>query len=138
MKIIQDASELPRRIPLYLFGAGVGGRLLYAAARNLNDVQIKGFIDNNKRVEMLDGVPVLSFSQFIEGREADAMVVIASQYYRDIALQLRSAKFTAIANAYPCIETILRQKRLLKRRLIAAGVAGAFALITIAVLALLL
>lgn len=99
-------DELPAGVPLYIFGAGRGGRLLLQV---LGPQRVAGFIDN-RQTGTVDGVAVTSIAGFRAGAPAGARVVIASQYVYDIVQDLRAHGITDAINAYPLV-----------RQLIAAG-----------------
>ena len=118
MKTIREAKEFPTNVPVYLFGAGKGGQILYRAVRRRPDVKIVGFIDNSRNTTTIDGINVLDVETFLKEKTDDAVVVISSQYFREIALQLMAVNFRGFYNGYPYILHLMDQDLLMKGRLL--------------------
>ncbi len=97
--------EVPRRVPIHLFGAGRGGRLLKAALER-RGIRIAGVVDNAARGD-LDGALIRSPAEFAAGRRGSDVVLIASYAFDDIARQLEDLGVANVCNAYPLVKALL-------------------------------
>lgn len=73
---------------VYIFGAGfVGKKTAFRLGKC--DIQPIGFIDNNKQLdgEKVDDIEIFSFDRYVSRRD-DEMIIICSQYEKEIKLQL--------------------------------------------------
>ncbi len=102
MRVARSAADLPSDRPLYIFGAGEGGRIALAAIRERPELRPAAFIDN-ARAGTLEDLPILTLAAFLAERPGDAAVVLASQYWAEIAAQLDSVGVKAAWNLYPLI-----------------------------------
>jgi hypothetical protein len=96
-----DAATLPAGAELFIYGAGEGGRLVARELARL-PVRILGFIDGNP------GGPVAGYPVFPPGHLATAdrpgmHLVLASQFWADIAESLPVFRFAKVHNAHPLI-----------------------------------
>lgn len=104
---VHRIDEIPVDRPVHIFGGGQGGRIVFDAMRKQGGWTVAGFIDSF-RTEPLEGLPVLSPAQAVAEGAADRTVVIASQFWPEIAATLRDAGCRHIYNAYSVIAA--RQK----------------------------
>lgn len=112
MKIAAAIADLPRGVPLYLFGAGEGGRIVKAALDKDAGLRLAGFIDSAKTGE-IDGVAIQSPAQFFAERPSDAVVVVASQYWASISGLLYDNGVDNVVNIYPFICKMMEGKELI-------------------------
>lgn len=110
MDRIERLDQLPRNVPLFLFGAGGGGQLLKKAACRFRDVQIMGFIDNAKGGSHIGDMPVMDLATFLRVRTVGVQIVISSQYAEAIAEQLRGAGIPDFHDASPLLPTLAEKR----------------------------
>ncbi|RJF76885.1 hypothetical protein D3877_28830 [Azospirillum cavernae] len=143
MKTLSHPRRLKAVGPVYLFGAGGGGLIVKRAIEAAGRARVTAFVDRAPREEA-DGLPVLSSAVFLATGDRDATVVIASQHWEEISIQLSIAGFRRVWNAYPIIVehlaptrdrgTVAGERR--RGRLKATGFAAAGALLLLLVLIL--
>lgn len=76
--------------PMYLFGAGIWGNILYNETRKL--VPWMGVIDNQQGSRIMDGPEGMTLGKFVESCNGDEVIVISSyKHGRDMTGQLESA-----------------------------------------------
>jgi Glycosyltransferases, probably involved in cell wall biogenesis len=111
MKHVAELAGIPAQCPLCLFGAGQGGRILLSGLADAGRLtQVQAILDNHQTGDV-DGIPLLRPSEALERGWADMPVVIASQYWSEIAAQLSALGFRNLINIYPLIDR-LRQESL--------------------------
>lgn len=88
MRVAYQSMELPVSPSVFIFGAGRAGELILDEYRNVPEARVVAFIDNAKKGDVR-GCPVITFGQFIAMRSNESVVVLASQYSRQMAEQLR-------------------------------------------------
>ena len=113
MKIYQDIENLPKNVPLYIFGASEGGMIVKDVITRINDLNLAGFIDSNKN-GMIDGFPILSPVEFFSKKPDDAVVLVASQYHHSISKKLIENEFPNFINMYPFIYKVKSGNCLIK------------------------
>ena len=81
-------------IDIYIFGADISGKIVKKIL-DRHQVNIKGFIDNNKNKTdvMMDGAFVFHAPDFIKSANKDSIILIASTYISDIIRQLEDHGF---------------------------------------------
>lgn len=123
MKTIASFSEIPEGALLYIFGAGRGGIVLRRALAGRRGKSLVAYIDNYKS-GTIEGMPVISLDEFASRKETSAVVLVASQYYREIDQQLKREGVGNALNVHPLvIELIQRQARQRLLALVASAVA---------------
>ena len=70
-----------------IFGAGVQGKVCFHKLK-IKKIKVIGYIDNNKRVEELNHIPVYSFDWLKEHNSSNVMIIISSRYEREMKMQL--------------------------------------------------
>ncbi|WP_188092421.1 hypothetical protein [Azospirillum sp. B21] len=121
MRVLNDVAHLPTTVPLFVFGAGQGGRLVVQAIQRRPQMRIEAVIDTYKRGEV-DGIPVITPAEFFKRAEPDTPVVIASMYMDEIKLQLVAHGIRNLYNLYPFVRNQLAEARYRRDRLRAASV----------------
>lgn len=129
MKTIQRASELPQSGNIYIFGAGMGGRLIRRILAKNPRVNVCGFIDNGKS-GVIDGLRICHFSEFSKKKISYDWILIASMYYPEISQQLKQARVANIMNVHPVCQSEVLERRRTKRVTITAGIMLATLLIS--------
>lgn len=107
---VSHVAALPRDVPLVLFGAGQGGRLVRRAAARRHHIRIAGFLDNHKQSDFMDGLPVWRLEEFLEAHPPNARIIITSQYRREIGGQLHAAGIREYLDASPLVERLVRRR----------------------------
>jgi glycosyltransferase involved in cell wall biosynthesis len=102
MRKITAPSEIPVGVPVYVYGTGEGGRVVRSAMTRAQGVAFAGFIDSFRSGET-DGATIRHVDAFLADHPPDAVALIASHAYREIANTLRRRGFTAYINAYPLV-----------------------------------
>ena len=92
MNILTVAATLSVRPPVYIYGAGETGRHALALIEEHFALPVTAFLDSY-RSGVFAGRPVLQVDAFLEAPPADALVVIASQFWRDISALLAARGF---------------------------------------------
>ncbi|HYC02683.1 MAG TPA: hypothetical protein VED40_05280 [Azospirillaceae bacterium] len=110
MDSIARVDQLPQGVPIYLFGAGTGGRLIHEALRRNRRVRVAGFIDNAKNGSRIGELPVLDLAGFAAIRTPGTRVVIASQYVEEISAQLRQAGIEDAADGSPLVRHLVEAR----------------------------
>lgn len=128
MKTIRRAAELPQSGNIYIFGAGLGGHLIYKLLMKNPEVNVGGFIDNGKS-GFLDGLQIYNISDFSGNKMAYDWILIASMYYPEISQQLKEAGNANVMNVYSVCQNEVWERRRTKRATITAGVLLAILLI---------
>jgi hypothetical protein len=111
---VHSLDDVPRNRPLYIFGAGSGGRSLLRALRRAGGFQVAGVLDNNAAGGVLEGVPVTSphvlspDAASPDDGPGRPLVLLASAHYREMAALLAARGVSAVRNALPVLEAILR------------------------------
>lgn len=74
---------------VYIFGAGYRGKNSVYKLRKEN-IYVQGFIDNDKRLQTkkIDGLPVISLSDFLSLNNKEVIIIICSIYEREMKQQL--------------------------------------------------
>jgi hypothetical protein len=86
MRHVRSADQVAAGLPVHVFGAGAGGRIVRGALRAAG-CAVEGFVDD--RVEgPFEGLPVLAGAAFAERTGGVATVVIASRHWRSIGRHL--------------------------------------------------
>jgi hypothetical protein len=112
--MILRLEEVPRGIPLYVFGAGRAGELLAEGLGRLSDVVLAGFVDNFRR-GTVGGLSVFSWRDFLTLADAESSVILlASQYHEEILQGLTLFPLSRLRNAYPLV-LLLGQRELEQR-----------------------
>jgi len=83
-------SDLDRKRPIFIYGGGQAGRAVRDALANLGFPPIRGFIDSFED-GMVDGVRKYAFEDYCRFHSEDDLVLIASQYAREIIDRLEEA-----------------------------------------------
>lgn len=97
-------SDIPDDRPIYLFGAGSGGCLVWKELRRNNKkATVAGFIDNGKKKESLDGLPIHTLDDLTAVQKHSSTFVISSQYVAAISAQLQAAGIDDYVDASPYI-----------------------------------
>ncbi|MBP2294312.1 hypothetical protein [Azospirillum rugosum] len=99
-------TALPVGVPLYIYGAGRGGHILKHALDGRSGARVAAFLDSHK-TGTVGGLPILNPAQVATPLAEGAVVVIASQHWREIAGSLDRSRFPRVINAYPWIEGVL-------------------------------
>lgn len=97
MRHISQVSELDPALPLFVFGAGAGGGILF---QELDAAErfVWAFIDDTRHGQF-QGRDIISLAEFAATAPADAVVLIASQHWRAIARQIRAAGAFVLVDA---------------------------------------
>lgn len=97
MRHISQVSGLDPTLPLFIFGAGAGGGILF---QELDDAErfVWGFIDDTRQGLFHDR-DIISLAEFAATAPAEAIVLIASQHWRAIARQVQAAGNFVLVNA---------------------------------------
>ncbi len=75
---------------VYAFGAGLQGEIFVKLTKQYRpDLQIKGFIDNNK-TGTVESLPVMSLHEYITQKDKEGVVIITSSFRNEIIGQLAS------------------------------------------------
>lgn len=74
-----------KRSDIVIFGGGVWGRDLYKATR---DYPWKCFVDSRPKVDSIDGMPVVLFSDFMKQYQGEVFVIASRIYYKNMYEQL--------------------------------------------------
>ena len=80
-----DLLSLPADLPVWIYGASTGGRLIHDLLRQQGRLQIAGFLDSRREGEHC-GRPVRRYGPDLDLR--DARILVASQYAREIIATL--------------------------------------------------
>lgn len=127
MRVLNDVAHLPSTAPLFVFGAGQGGLLVVQAIQRRPQMIIEAVIDTYKRGEV-NGIPIITPTEFFECAKPDTPVVIASMYMDEIKLQLVTHGVRNLYNLNPFVRNQLAKARYRRDRLRAALLlAGAMA-----------
>lgn len=99
-----DFARLPRTGPIWLYGAGQGGELVYDGLPPAARDRVRGFLDSRRQGEMR-GLPLCRPGDLDPTEMVAATIIIAAQYVSDILLALRRGVVAPahILNAYPYI-----------------------------------
>ncbi|CAK0778961.1 hypothetical protein CCP2SC5_860008 [Azospirillaceae bacterium] len=108
MMAVTEISEIPRNVPLFIFGAGFGGQTVKRHLEEVGVDTISGFIDNHAMGEC-DGVKIHAPDLFKKTAPDNACVIIASQYHREISAQLRALGINNVINAYPLTQKLIER-----------------------------
>lgn len=122
MHELYSLDDLPRGAPVYLFGAGHGGEILFKALTEKAGVPVEGFIDNYRSGEFL-GKKIVTLDEFVAGEAGRGTIVVASQYFVEIGVQLRRKNVRDAWNGYPLIHAHLTAGARRKSRLLMGGLA---------------
>lgn len=120
MKTIRRATELPQSGNVYIFGAGMGGRLIQKVLSKNPMVKVCGFIDNGKS-GFMDGLRIYKFSEFNDSKISYDWILIASMYYPEIAQQLKKSGTKNVMNVYSVCQNEVWERRRTIRATITAG-----------------
>lgn len=82
------AAFAHEKTPIYIFGAGVGGKLVKQKL-NQYHIPVCAFVDNNAKITgcITEGVPVISFQALLEAPENKTIVIGSVEYHNEIAQQ---------------------------------------------------
>lgn len=100
----EDFSRLPQTGPIWLYGAGEGGKLVCDGLPALARARLRGFLDSRQQGQMRS-LPLCRPGDLAAAEMESATVIIAAQYVSDILLHLRRGPVAPahILNAYPYI-----------------------------------
>lgn len=101
--IISTAVELlslPTDRPVWIYGASTGGQLIHAALERQGRLQVAGFLDSY-REGWCCGLPVQRYTPDMDLN--GALVIVASQYAREIIPALRAGRVCSIHDASPLV-----------------------------------
>lgn len=96
--ILKEYKEiLEERDQIYIFGAKQLGEKLLPQLQEMN-YRIKGFIDNNKKIQntRFHGLNIFSLDDLMSQREKITVIVASINYIGEILQQLKDAGFTKI------------------------------------------
>lgn len=127
IRVLDDVAHLPSDAPLFVFGAGQGGRLVIQALRRRPQMRVAAVIDTYKTGEV-EGIPIITPAEFFARAAPDTPVVIASMYMDEIKLQLATHGVRNLYNLYPFVRNRMAESRYRRDRLrIALGLGVAIA-----------
>lgn len=113
MRIIVRAGDLPTTGSVLIFGAGDGGQIVWRELSRRPKVQILGFIDNQK-TGSLNGLPIHRPADVLPP-PTGTLVIIASMFAREIAVQLKALQVESIASAAPLLFNHIQAKQVRRR-----------------------
>lgn len=93
-------DQLPRDWPVWIYGAGEGGRAMLGRLAAAGGFRIAGFMDRAKR-GMIAGHPVMSAQDALQQTGNEANIIIASQYWQEIDADLAALGARNVYCAYP-------------------------------------
>jgi len=136
LRVVRSLADLPRGVPIYLYGAGDGGRKIRRACRRDADIRVTGFLDTFRSGE-LDGLPIHKASEFFAARPtSDGAIVVASAFGEDIKRHLVGLGVKTVYDAYPMIQRIAEESALRRRRrraaIMTAGIVAVLAVVWLA------
>lgn len=114
MRIIVRVGDLPTAGNVLIFGAGDGGRIVWRELSRRPKVNILGFIDNQK-TGSLNGHPIHRPSDVLPPPPG-TLVIIASMFAREIAIQLKSMGVEEMASAAPFLFNHIQARQLRQRK----------------------
>lgn len=114
MRLIVRASDLPTAGDVLIFGAGEGGMILWRELSRRPKIRVLGFVDNQK-TGTLNGLPIHRPADALPPA-AGTLVVIASMFARDIAVQLRAMGVEEIASAAPFLFNHIQARQVRRQR----------------------
>ncbi|WP_206538769.1 hypothetical protein, partial [Aeromonas finlandensis] len=97
----EELHVLNMTCPVYIYGAGKGGELVRALLES-KGFSVTSFI-TTQQPDTHDGLKMMSLEQFIEKRDENAQIVIASAYFDVISLNLAERGIMHFYNAYPYV-----------------------------------
>lgn len=92
-------DELPDDRQVWIYGAGEGGRIMLDRLLRTPGVRVAGFMDRTQRGSV-GGRPTLSAAEVLSKND-DVSVVVASQYWREILVDLDALGARNVYCAYP-------------------------------------
>ena len=89
---------------IYIFGADIAGKVVQNIL-SLNDVRVKGFLDNNKNkcFKKINDIEVYHAAEHLQKIDKQSIILIASTYIMDIINQIESQGFLNWAPIYDII-----------------------------------
>lgn len=96
-----DFAALPGDLPIYVYGASHGGRIVQLEIAKWEHLALAGFLDGMKSGESW-GVPIAR-PESIGSAMSSSRIIIASQYVSEIAKRLLALGISQPYNAYPFI-----------------------------------
>jgi len=116
LRVVRSLADLPRGVPIYIYGSGDGGRKLRRACRRDTEIRVMGFLDSFRSGE-LDGLPIHKASEFFAADPtSDNTIVVASAFGEDIKKHLVGLGVNVVYDAYPMILRITAETALRRRR----------------------
>jgi len=104
MNSVEHLDDIPLDLPLYIYGAGEGGRFLLDQLRSAGRHEVLGFVDSFKTGD-IDGMPILPVDALLESRGGRAWrIAIATGAYAAVARNLAERGVEDVVNAYPFIQ----------------------------------
>lgn len=100
--LLRSVADLQALGEIYVFGAARGGQVLSKALKCAGRSPIAAFIDLENSGE-LDGVPILSFADFVATVPKDVTIVLSNQYVIENSKQLVEHGFNHIHNGQPLV-----------------------------------
>lgn len=128
MKNLRNLDQVPRSVPIYLYGAGKAGLTMRKALSKKSGVNLAGFVDSFKS-GTADGLPVIPLSEFVSSRPAGAEVIITSMYVNEIAEQLDKHGIRDFYNGYPLSLSLIDEAVLRKNLVLIGSVLGLLAVV---------
>lgn len=113
MRIILRAGDLPMAGDVLIFGAGEGGRIVWRELSRRPKVRTVGFIDNQK-TGMLRGLPIHRPADVLPP-PVGTVVIIASMFAQEIAVQLKAMGVEDMASAAPFLFNQIQAKKTRRR-----------------------
>lgn len=99
---VHDIAALSAGSEAFIYGAGQGGRLVAGELARRAALRLTGFIDANPQGPVA-GYPVFSPDHLATVDRPGAHVILASQFWPDIAESLPIFRHAVVHNAYPLI-----------------------------------
>jgi magnesium-protoporphyrin IX monomethyl ester (oxidative) cyclase len=102
LTILRSLDQLPRNLPIYVFGTARGAALLTAVLREVSSLRLGGFVDIEREGDH-EGLPVYRVDQFVEQFSPDTPVILSNHYVTENSQRLLAKGFHRIYNAHPLV-----------------------------------
>ncbi len=94
-----DLGKLASSQPVYIFGTGRGGELLYDAMGKVPGLTVGGFVDVERSGE-LSGLPIHAVEHFVRTFPRDTPVVISNRFVVENSERLLNQGFISVYNGH--------------------------------------